>query len=157
MVLGCPSASRLFLLQTPGLHKSFKQFSRSCHSPAHPTPKEGSARSASCSAGRCCSMIVINPGCPREEGNEGEKHFSAQGKDAGSKQGAPHVAWQRLGAPKQSQAQAFALPQWIYKSDRAPSFSQLGDSSSSAQPRQHCSTFPHSCQPTGAGTMYATP
>lgn len=157
MVLGCPSAARLSLLQAAGPYKLFKHFSRSCHSPAHPTPKEGSARSAPCSAGRCCSIRETNPGCPRKEGNESEKHFSAQGKDGGSKQDAPHVAWQRLGAPKQTHAQAFALPQWIYRSDRAPSFSQLGDSSSSTQPGQHWSTFPCPCQPMRAGTIHATP
>lgn len=106
---------------------------------------------------RCCSMIQTNLGCPRKEGNGGEKHFPAQGKDTGSKQDAPHMAWKRLGAPKQSHAQDFALPQWIYRSDRAPSFSQLGDSSSSTQPCQHWSTFPCPCQPTGAGPIYATP
>lgn len=44
--------------------------------------------------------------------------------------------WQRQGAPKQTHAEAFALPQWIYRSDRAPSFPQLGHSS-------HASTGAH--------------
>lgn len=34
----------------------------------------------------------------------------AQNKDAGSKQDAPHVAWQRLGAPKQTHAQILPFP-----------------------------------------------
>lgn len=50
-----------------------------------------------------------------------------------------------------------SLPQQIYRSDRAPSFSQLGDSSSSTQPCQHWNTFPCPCQPMGAGPIHATP
>lgn len=56
MVLGCPGATRLFLLQAAGPHKLSNNSPRSCHSPAHPTPKEGSARSAPCSAGRWGSV-----------------------------------------------------------------------------------------------------
>lgn len=49
-------------------------------------------------------------------------------------QAAIRMAGQRLGAPKQTHTPAFTFPQWIYRSDRAPSFSQLGDTGSSTQP-----------------------
>lgn len=43
--------------------------------------------------------VPLPQGIPRTEENESEKHFPLQRKDASSKQDAPHVAWQRLGAP----------------------------------------------------------
>lgn len=114
MVLGCPGVTRLFFLQSAGPHKLLKQFCQELPLPS--TPNTQGRLCQFCSL-QCWKMLLNDtdkPGVPfphrgpRKARSEGEKHFPAQGKDASSKQGAPHTAWQRLGAPKQTHPQAFA-------------------------------------------------
>lgn len=139
---------------------------RSCHSPAHPTCKEGSASSAPCSDGKCCATIQTNLGCHSLIGAQGRRGVKVRNTSLhkARMQAANRVLPMQLGRGQVPPSKPIlkllpvgSLPQWNYRSDRAPGFSRLGYSSSSTQPCQHWSTFPCPCQPMEAGPSYATP